>query len=132
LRGTYDLHKDRPDHLNIRAGDIRARRDFCVDTLGHRLYERIELDDGSEAGAWIENNVYIEFVPSKHNIAQGFFLYGYKRCGKPIEITSGGRLGDAPFDPCVVWTEARCSDPLPASGRRRRSGHCRSLLAAFL
>ncbi len=32
------------DHLNILAGDIRAQRDFCVDTLGYREYERIELE----------------------------------------------------------------------------------------
>jgi catechol 2,3-dioxygenase len=142
----------RLDHLNILAGDIRSQRDFCVETLGYRLYERIELDDGSEAGAWmsvsiaaheliytkdayaaqgahgrlhhvafwvdtreeclraadiwIENQVYIEFAPSKHNVAQGFFLYGYEPGGNRIEITSGGRLVYAPDEPCVVWTEA--------------------------
>ncbi|HEX3804270.1 MAG TPA: VOC family protein [Solirubrobacteraceae bacterium] len=142
----------RLDHLNILAGDIRSQRDFCVDTLGYRLYERIQLDDGSEAGAWmsvsiaaheliytrdayaaqgahgrlhhvafwvdtreeclraadiwIENNVYIEFAPSKHNVAQGFFLYGYEPGGNRIEVTSGGRLVYSPDEPCVVWTEA--------------------------
>ena len=43
----------RLDHLNLLAADVRASRDFCVDALGYRLYERIELDDGSEAGAWM-------------------------------------------------------------------------------
>ena len=133
----------RLDHLNILAGDIRSQRDFCVDTLGYRLYERIELDDGSAAGGswmsvtiaaheliytkdayaaqgahgrlhhvafwvdtreeclraadiWIENDVFIEFAPSKHNVAQGFFLYGYEPGGNRIEITSGGRLVYAP------------------------------------
>ena len=41
----------RLDHVNVLAADVRANRDFCVDTLGYRLYERIELDDGSEGGA---------------------------------------------------------------------------------
>ena len=31
----------------------RANREFAVDVLGYRLYERIELDDGTEAGAWM-------------------------------------------------------------------------------
>jgi catechol 2,3-dioxygenase len=142
----------RLDHVNILAADVRANRDFCVDALGYRLYERIQLDDGSEAGAWmsvsiaaheliytkdaygaqgahgrlhhvaywvdtreeclraadiwIENNVYIEFAPSKHNVAQGFFLYGYEPGGNRVEITSGGRLVYAPDEPCVVWTQA--------------------------
>ena len=43
----------RLDHVNVLAADVRANREFCVDTLGYRLYERIELDDGSEAGAWM-------------------------------------------------------------------------------
>jgi catechol 2,3-dioxygenase len=140
------------DHLNILAGDIRAQRDFCVDTLGYREYERIELDDGTLGGSWmsvtiaaheliytkdayaaqgahgrlhhaafwvdtreeclraadiwIENEVYVEFAPSKHNVAQGFFLYGYEPGGNRIEITSGGRLVYAPDEPCVIWTEA--------------------------
>ena len=142
----------RLDHVNILAADIRPNRDFCVDTLGYRLYERIELDDGSEAGAWmslttaaheliytkdaygpqgahgrlhhvafwvdtreeclraadiwIENDVFIEFAPSKHTVAQGFFLYGYEPGGNRIEVTSGGRMVYAPDEPCVVWTEA--------------------------
>jgi catechol 2,3-dioxygenase len=142
----------RLDHLNILAGDIRAQRDFCVDTLGYREYERIELNDGSLGGSWmsvtiaaheliytkdaygsqgahgrlhhlafwvdtreeclraadiwIENDVFVEFAPSKHTIAQGFFLYGYEPGGNRIEVTSGGRLLYAPDEPCVVWTEA--------------------------
>ena len=43
----------RLDHLNILAGDVRANRDFCVDTLGYRQYERIELDDGTLGGSWM-------------------------------------------------------------------------------
>ena len=40
----------RLDHINLLAADVRANREFCVDTLGYRLYERIELDDGTETG----------------------------------------------------------------------------------
>jgi catechol 2,3-dioxygenase len=139
----------RLDHVNVLAADVRANREFCVDTLGYRLYERIELDDGTESGAWmsasiaaheliytadayrangrlhhvafwvdtreeclraadiwLENDVYIEAAPSKHTIAQGFFLYGYEPGGNRVEVTSGGRFVYAPDEPVVVWTEA--------------------------
>jgi catechol 2,3-dioxygenase len=47
----------RLDHVNLLAADVRANRDFCVDALGYRLYERIELDDGSESGAWMSATI---------------------------------------------------------------------------
>jgi catechol 2,3-dioxygenase len=139
----------RLDHVNLLAADVRANRDFCVDALGYRLYERIELDDGSEAGAWmsasiaaheliytrdayaangrlhhlafwvdtreeclraadiwLDAGIEIEAAPSKHAIAQGFFLYGIEPGGNRIEVTTGGRFVYAPDEPCVVWTEA--------------------------
>jgi catechol 2,3-dioxygenase len=139
----------RLDHINVLAADVRANREFCVDALGYRLYERIELDDGSEAGAWmsasiaaheliytrdalghhgrlhhlafwvdtreeclraadiwLDAGVPIEAAPSKHAIAQGFFLYGLEPGGNRVEVTTGGRFVYAPDEPCVVWTEA--------------------------
>ncbi|HET9104476.1 MAG TPA: VOC family protein [Solirubrobacteraceae bacterium] len=139
----------RLDHINLLAADVRANRQFCVDALDYRLYERIELNDGSEAGAWmsatiaaheliytrdaygahgrlhhiafwvdtreeclraadlwLDAGIEIEAAPSKHAIAQGFFLYGIEPGGNRIEVTSGGRLVYAPDEPCVVWTEA--------------------------
>ena len=139
----------RLDHINMLAADVRANREFCVDTLGYRLYERIELDDGSEAGAWmsatiaaheliytrdahgangrlhhvalwvdtreeclraadiwVDAGVPIEAAPSKHAIAQGFFLYGIEPGGNRVEVTTGGRFVYAPDEPVVVWTEA--------------------------
>jgi catechol 2,3-dioxygenase len=139
----------RLDHVNLLAADVRAVRDFATDVLGYRLYERVELDDGSEAGAWmslsimaheliytrdyhgangrlhhlafwvdtreeclraadlfLDNGVYIEAAPSKHAIAQGFFLYAYEPAGNRIEVTSGGRLVYDPDEPPVVWTQA--------------------------
>ena len=47
----------RLDHINLLAADVRANREFCVDALGYRLYERIELNDGSEAGAWMSATI---------------------------------------------------------------------------
>jgi catechol 2,3-dioxygenase len=139
----------RLDHVNLLAADVRPNREFCVDALGYRLYERIELDDGTETGAWmsasiaaheliytsdaygahgrlhhvafwvdtreeclraadiwLDNDIYIEAAPSKHAIAQGFFLYGYEPGGNRVEVTTGGRLVYAPDEPTVVWTES--------------------------
>jgi catechol 2,3-dioxygenase len=139
----------RLDHVNLLASDVRANREFCVDALGYRLYERIELDDGRETGAWmsatiaaheliytsdaygangrlhhvafwvdtreeclraadiwLDNDVHIEAAPSKHAIAQGFFLYGYEPGGNRVEVTTGGRFVYAPDEPTVVWTQA--------------------------
>jgi catechol 2,3-dioxygenase len=139
----------RLDHINVLAADVRANREFCVDALGYRLYERIQLNDGSEAGAWmsasiaaheliytrdahgahgrlhhlafwvdtreeclraadiwLDAGIEIEAAPSKHAIAQGFFLYGLEPGGNRIEVTTGGRFVYAPDEPCVVWTEA--------------------------
>jgi catechol 2,3-dioxygenase len=139
----------RLDHVNLLAADVRANREFCVDALGYRLYEQIELDDGTESGAWmsatiaaheliytsdaygangrlhhvafwvdtreecmraadiwLDNDIFIEAAPSKHAIAQGYFLYGYEPGGNRVEVTSGGRFVYAPDEPTVVWTEA--------------------------
>jgi catechol 2,3-dioxygenase len=138
----------RLDHVNILAADVRPNRDFCVDTLGYRLYERIELDDGTESGAWmslstaaheliytadhhrangrlhhvafwvdtreeclraadiwLDAGIYIEAAPSKHGVAQGFFLYGYEPGGNRVEVTTGGYMVYDPDQPTVTWTE---------------------------
>jgi catechol 2,3-dioxygenase len=139
----------RLDHVNVLAADVRANRAFATDVLDYRLYERVELDDGTEAGAWLsatiaaheliytadahgargrlhhlafwvdtreeclraadlflDQGIEIEAAPSKHAIAQGFFLYGIEPGGNRIEVTTGGRLVYDPDPEPVVWTEA--------------------------
>jgi len=139
----------RLDHVNVLSADVRASREFAHEVLTYRLYERIELDDGSEAGAWLsasiaaheliytrdahgargrlhhlafwvdtreeclraadlflDNGINIEAEPSKHAIAQGFFLYGIEPGGNRIEVTTGGYFVFDPEQPTVVWTEA--------------------------
>jgi catechol 2,3-dioxygenase len=139
----------RLDHVNVLAAEVRPSREFCQDVLGYRLYERIELDDGTEAGAWmslsiaaheliyvadhhaargrlhhlafwvdsreecmraadlfLDHGVEIEAAPSKHAIAQGFFLYGFEPGGNRIEVTHGGYLVYDPDPEATVWTEA--------------------------
>ncbi len=138
----------RLDHVNLLAADVRANRVFAQELLGYRLYERVELDDGTEAGAWlslsiaaheliyvadargasgrlhhlafwvdtreeclraadlfVDNDVPIEAAPSKHAIAQGFFLYAFEPGGNRIEVTTGGYfVYDPDFEP-IVWTQ---------------------------
>ncbi len=140
----------RLDHVNLLAEDVLPSRRFAEEVLGMRLYERIELDDGTESGAWLSltiaaheliyvadahrargrlhhlafwvdtreevlraadlfldsDLVEIEFAPSKHAIAQGFFLYGIEPGGNRIEVTTGGYLMYDPDPEPVVWTEA--------------------------
>jgi catechol 2,3-dioxygenase len=139
----------RLDHINVLAEDVAANRRFAEEVLGYRLHEKVQLDDGSESGAWLsasiaaheliytvdahrargrlhhlafwvdtreevlraadlflDAGVHIEFAPSKHAIAQGFFLYGYEPAGNRIEVTTGGYfVFDPDFEP-VVWTQA--------------------------
>ena len=139
----------RLDHVNVLAADVRASREFAQEALTYRLYERIELDDGSEAGAWLsasiaaheliytrdahgargrlhhlafwvdtreeclraadlflDGGIHIEAAPSKHAIAQGFFLYGIEPGGNRIEVTTGGYFVFDPEHPTIVWSEA--------------------------
>jgi catechol 2,3-dioxygenase len=139
----------RLDHVNVLSADVRTDRVFATDVLGYRLYERIQLDDGTEAGAWLsatiaaheliftkdaygaharlhhlafwvdtreeclraadlflDNDIRIEAAPSKHAIAQGFFLYGIEPGGNRIEVTTGGYFVYDPDHPPTVWTEA--------------------------
>ena len=137
------------DHLNVLASDVRANRLFAEQALDYRLYERIELDDGSEGGAWlsatiaaheliythdargghgrlhhlafwvdtreeclraadlfVDADIKIEFAPSKHAVAQGFFVYVIEPGGNRIEVTTGGYLVFDPDHPPVVWSQA--------------------------
>jgi catechol 2,3-dioxygenase len=139
----------RLDHVNVLARDVAANRRFAEDALGYRLYERIQLDDGTEAGAWLsltiaaheliyvadahrmegrlhhlafwvdtreevlraadlflDHGIHIEAAPSKHAIAQGFFLYGIEPGGNRIEVTTGGYFVFDPEHPPTVWTVA--------------------------
>jgi catechol 2,3-dioxygenase len=57
------------------------------------------------ADLFLENDIFIEAAPSKHGVAQGFFLYGYEPGGNRIEVTTGGYFVYDPERPTVVWTE---------------------------
>ena len=56
------------------------------------------------ADIFVDHDVYIEAAPSKHGVAQGFFLYGFEPGGNRIEVTTGGYfVFDPDYEP-VTWT----------------------------
>ncbi|MCW5771927.1 MAG: VOC family protein [Rhodospirillaceae bacterium] len=58
------------------------------------------------ADVLIENGIFIEAGPSKHNNSQGFYLYSYEPGGNRIEVYSGSYLIFAPDWQTVTWNEA--------------------------
>jgi len=58
------------------------------------------------ADVFVDAYVPIEAAPSKHAVAQGFFLYGFEPGGNRIEVTTGGYfVYDPDYEP-VVWSES--------------------------
>ena len=58
------------------------------------------------ADLFVDTAVPIEAAPSKHGVAQGFFLYGFEPGGNRIEVTTGGYfVYDPDFEP-ITWTSA--------------------------
>jgi catechol 2,3-dioxygenase len=53
----------------------------------------------------MENGVFIEAGPSKHNNSQGFYLYTYEPGGNRVEIYSSSYLVMAPDWEPVTWDE---------------------------
>ncbi len=57
------------------------------------------------ADIFMENGVFIEAGPSKHNNSQAFYLYSYEPGGNRVEVYSSGFLIFAPdFEP-IIWDE---------------------------
>jgi catechol 2,3-dioxygenase len=88
-------------HELIYVADARGARGrlhhlaFWVDTREEVL---------RAADIFLEHGVHIEAAPSKHGIAQGFFLYGYEPGGNRIEVTTGGYfVYDPDFEP-ITWS----------------------------
>lgn len=57
------------------------------------------------ADIFMENGVFIEAGPSRHNNSQAFYLYSYEPGGNRVEIYTGGFLVFAPDFETVVWDE---------------------------
>ena len=54
----------------------------------------------------MENALFIEAGPAKHNVTQAFYLYLYEPGGNRIEVYSGGYLIFAPDWEPVIWRKA--------------------------
>ncbi len=85
---------------------------YIVDTTGQhgRLHHfSLWVDDRADvlraADLFMENGVFIEAGPSKHNNSQAFYLYSYEPGGNRIEIYASGFLIFAPDFETVVWDE---------------------------
>jgi catechol 2,3-dioxygenase len=90
-------------HELIYVHDAREARDrlhhlaFWVDTREECL---------RAADIFVDAGVHIEAAPSKHGVAQGFFLYGFEPGGNRIEVTTGGYMVYDPDHEPVIWSEA--------------------------
>ena len=84
------------------------------------------------ADLFLDNDVPIEAAPSKHAVAQGFFLYGFEPGGNRIEVTTGGYFVYDPDPEPTVWTRGRAREG-PGLGRqdRRELPHLRHVTAAL-
>jgi catechol 2,3-dioxygenase len=95
--------------LTVMAHELIYVRD--AREAGRRLHHLAFWVDTREeclraADIFLDNGVHIEAAPSKHGVAQGFFLYGFEPGGNRVEVTTGGYLVyDPEFEP-VIWTEA--------------------------
>lgn len=57
------------------------------------------------ADIFCENDIFVEFAPSKHAINQTYFVYCYEPGGNRIEIASGGYLVLEPDWEVISWDE---------------------------
>ena len=83
----------------------RARRSAVACTTSRSGWTR-ERSASAPPTCSSTTSVPIEAAPSKHGVAQGFFLYGFEPGGNRIEVTTGGYfVYDPDFEP-IVWTSA--------------------------
>ena len=94
------------------ASAVHHELAYVVDVKGKsgRLHHASFWVDNREdvlraADIFMENDVFIEAGPSKHNNSQAFYLYSYEPGGNRIEIYTSGFFVLAPdFEP-VIWDE---------------------------
>ena len=89
--------------------DFAYTRDH-TGTRGRFHHLTYALDSREEilraADIFLENSVYIETGPHKHDVQKTFFLYVYEPGGNRVEVANAGaRLVLAPDWKPIVWTE---------------------------
>ena len=85
---------------------------YIVDVKGAsgRLHHYAMWVDNREdvlraADIFMDNGIFIEAVPSKHNNSQAFYIYSYEPGGNRIEVYTGGLWVFDPDFETVVWDE---------------------------
>jgi catechol 2,3-dioxygenase len=95
--------------LTIAAHELIYVRD-ARETGGRLHHVAFWVDTREEclraADVFVDAGVWIEAAPSKHGVAQGFFLYGFEPGGNRIEVTTGGYFVYDPDHEPVIWSEA--------------------------
>ena len=89
--------------------DIAYVRDFTGNQgrLHHVAYWLDTREDILRtADILVENGIFIEAGPAKHNITQAFYLYLYEPGGNRIEVYSNGYLIFAPDWQPIIWRKA--------------------------
>jgi catechol 2,3 dioxygenase len=94
------------------SGPVHHEVAYVVDVKGMsgRLHHFSLWIDNREdvlraADIFMENGVFIEAGPSKHNNSQAFYIYSYEPGGNRVEIYTSGFLILAPDFETVVWNE---------------------------
>jgi catechol 2,3-dioxygenase len=85
---------------------------YVVDVAGEsgRLHHfSLWVDDRADvlraADLFMENGVFVEAGPSKHNNSQAFYIYTYEPGGNRVEVYTSGFFVFAPDFETVVWDE---------------------------
>ena len=85
---------------------------YVVDVKGAngRLHHYAMWVDNREdvlraADIFMDNGIFIEAGPSKHNNSQAFYIYSYEPGGNRIEVYTGGLWVFDPDFETVVWDE---------------------------
>ncbi len=85
---------------------------YVVDVKGAsgRLHHYAMWVDNREevlraADIFMDNGIFIEAGPSKHNNSQGFYIYSYEPGGNRVEVYTGGLWVFDPDFETVVWDE---------------------------
>jgi hypothetical protein len=118
----------RLDHDNVLAADVPANCDLC-DALTYRLYLRIELNDGSEAGVWMSATIAaheLSYTRDAHG-ADGrlhhlaFWVDTREECVRAADIwvDHGIEIEAAPSKHAIAPRASSCTASSPAATASR-------------
>lgn len=70
-RPTNGLPVRRIDHVNLLASDVTKNKEFMMDTLGFKLREHLELDEGGDGAAWLSVSPLVHEIAFMNDEAGG-------------------------------------------------------------